>query len=88
VAASKTGNLPERNCLLRQAARLSSELQLINEPKPHLPSVAHVCRHSEDAGNPLRDDLSSVERGHRKPAAPFRSDPDSQRGKCFIGGHS
>jgi RNA polymerase sigma factor (sigma-70 family) len=31
AAAGKTGNLPERNYLLAQAARLSSELRLINE---------------------------------------------------------
>jgi predicted RNA polymerase sigma factor len=31
AAAGKTGNLPERNYLLRQAARLSSELRLMNE---------------------------------------------------------
>ena len=31
AAAGKTGNLPERNYLLTQAARLSSELQLMNE---------------------------------------------------------
>jgi RNA polymerase sigma factor (sigma-70 family) len=31
AAAGKTGSLPERNYLLKQAARLSSELQLVNE---------------------------------------------------------
>jgi len=31
AAAGKTGNLPERNYLLAQAARLSSELRLMNE---------------------------------------------------------
>src|SRR5262245_19554855 len=31
AAAGKTGNLPERNYLLKQAARLSSELRLMNQ---------------------------------------------------------
>jgi predicted RNA polymerase sigma factor len=33
AAAGKTGSLPERNYLLTQAARLSSELRLSNEPE-------------------------------------------------------
>jgi len=33
AAAGKTGSLPERNYLLTQAARLSSELRLVNEPE-------------------------------------------------------
>jgi predicted RNA polymerase sigma factor len=33
AAAGKTGSLPERNYLLTQAVRLSSELRLIKEPE-------------------------------------------------------
>jgi RNA polymerase sigma factor (sigma-70 family) len=33
AASGKTGSLPERNYLLTQAARLSSELRLMNEPE-------------------------------------------------------